>query len=214
MLNMTKHRGRYGELLPSSSVRHEGGETQPPDVASNLKRIRRQQGHSLETLARLSGVSRAMLGQIETGKSVPTITLIWKVAKALGVPATTLITSPVEARAALLPKAQVRTITSNGGRFSLRAFSRSDFALPYDFSELRLAAGHREGVPAFAIGTRATLTVLSGVVEIALGDDEPHRLKEGDGILFQGDIAHALFNPSTIEAIAYLVVAPARNSAQ
>jgi DNA-binding XRE family transcriptional regulator len=42
-------------------------------VGSNLRRLRRRQGHSLERLAQLSGVSRAMLGQIETGK--PTINL-------------------------------------------------------------------------------------------------------------------------------------------
>ena len=54
-------------------------------VGDSLRTIRRQQGHSLDTLARASGVSRAMLGQIETGKSAPTITLLWKVSKALGV---------------------------------------------------------------------------------------------------------------------------------
>ena len=63
-------------------------------VGTNLKEIRRVQGHSLDTLAAASGVSRAMLGQIETGKSVPTITLLWKVAAALGVQVAQLITDP------------------------------------------------------------------------------------------------------------------------
>ena len=42
-------------------------------VSSNLKRVRRSRGYSLERLANLSGVSRAMLSQIELGRSVPTI---------------------------------------------------------------------------------------------------------------------------------------------
>ena len=55
-------------------------------ISTNLRRMRTRQGHSLERLANLAGVSRAMLSQIETGKSVPTISLLLKVANALGVP--------------------------------------------------------------------------------------------------------------------------------
>ena len=45
-------------------------------VGRNLRRLRVKQGYSLERLAKQSRVSRAMLGQIETGKSVPTIGLL------------------------------------------------------------------------------------------------------------------------------------------
>ncbi len=58
----------------------------PAILGHNLRRLRTRQGHSLERLAKLSGVSRAMLGQIETSKSVPTISILWKIATALGVP--------------------------------------------------------------------------------------------------------------------------------
>ena len=49
-------------------------------LGRNLRRLRTRQGLSLERLAKVSGVSRAMLGQIELGRSVPTIGLLWKVA--------------------------------------------------------------------------------------------------------------------------------------
>ena len=42
-------------------------------VGRNLRRLRRQQRFSLEQLAAHSGVSRAMLGQVEQGKSIPSI---------------------------------------------------------------------------------------------------------------------------------------------
>ena len=54
-------------------------------VGANLERLRRQRGLSLERLAGLAGVSRAMLGQIETGESTPTIALLWKIARGLDV---------------------------------------------------------------------------------------------------------------------------------
>ena len=60
-------------------------------VGSNLRRLRTKRGHSLERLAKLSGVSRAMLGQIETAKSIPSIGVLWKVANALKVPFAALI---------------------------------------------------------------------------------------------------------------------------
>ena len=77
----------------------------PAIVGTNLKRLRKAQGHSLERLAELSGVSRAMLGQIETGKSVPTVSLLWKVADALGVPVTELIATQTGSTTVVLPRA-------------------------------------------------------------------------------------------------------------
>ncbi|MCP3398902.1 helix-turn-helix domain-containing protein [Bradyrhizobium sp. CCGB20] len=43
----------------------------PAILGRNLRRLRTSRGHSLERLAKQSGVSRAMLGQIETGKAFP-----------------------------------------------------------------------------------------------------------------------------------------------
>ncbi|HML28970.1 MAG TPA: helix-turn-helix transcriptional regulator, partial [Hyphomicrobium sp.] len=63
-------------------------------VGENLRQLRRKQGLSLEQLAAVSGVSRAMLGQIETGKSAPTINLLGRIAEALKVSVSGLISSP------------------------------------------------------------------------------------------------------------------------
>lgn len=51
----------------------------------NLKRIRAQQKISQETLALRAGVERAYIGLIERKKSSPTIDMVEKIAKALGV---------------------------------------------------------------------------------------------------------------------------------
>src|SRR5688572_27668106 len=60
-------------------------------VGANLRRLRVQRGLSLERLARASGVSRAMLGQIELGQSTPTITVLWKIARALDLSIASLV---------------------------------------------------------------------------------------------------------------------------
>src|SRR5688572_32104821 len=53
-----------------------------PILGANLRRLRVRRGLSLERLAKASGVSRAMLGQIELGQSTPTINVVWKISRA------------------------------------------------------------------------------------------------------------------------------------
>ena len=62
-----------------------------PVVGANLRKLRVKRGLSLERLAQASGVSRAMLSQIELGRSTPTINVVWRIARALEVPFSALI---------------------------------------------------------------------------------------------------------------------------
>ena len=56
-----------------------------PAVGVNVHKERRRQQLSLDALAAGSGVSKAMLSQIESGKVNPTVATMWKIAHALGV---------------------------------------------------------------------------------------------------------------------------------
>ncbi|MFT3732367.1 MAG: helix-turn-helix transcriptional regulator [Hyphomicrobium sp.] len=62
----------------------------------NLRHLRRDKKLSLEMLAESSGVSRAMLNQIETGRSNPTIDLAARIAAGLDKSLSELLT-PLEA---------------------------------------------------------------------------------------------------------------------
>ena len=75
-------------------------------VGQNIKRLRSRRNLSLEALAKISGVSRAMLGQIETGRSVPTINVVWKIACAFDVPFSTLIAMPNAEAIRMLPASE------------------------------------------------------------------------------------------------------------
>ena len=52
-------------------------------VAENLRTQRKNRDLSLDDLARLTGVSRAALSQIETRKTNPSIGVLWKIAAGL-----------------------------------------------------------------------------------------------------------------------------------
>ena len=54
-------------------------------LPARLKRARQAQGLSLDAVAKLSGVSRSMVSQIERGESSPTISTLWNLTRALQV---------------------------------------------------------------------------------------------------------------------------------
>lgn len=178
----------------------------PLIVGRNLRRLRVRQGHSLERLAKQSGVSRAMLGQIETGKSVPTIGLLWKIAIALGVPFANLIAAEDARGALVLRRANAKLLSSNQGQFTSRALFPFDSERKVEFYELRLAPLHRENADAHAPGTRENLVVARGTVEVISGSERPVTLSEGDAILFEADVPHSYRNLGTEEAVLFLVM--------
>jgi transcriptional regulator with XRE-family HTH domain len=178
----------------------------PLIVGKNLRRLRIRQGHSLERLAKYSGVSRAMLGQIETGKSAPTVGLLWKVATALGVPFANLIATDDARGTVVLRRANAKVLSSNQGQFTSRALFPFDSERQVEFYELKLSPLHREDAEAHAPGTQENLVVAKGSVEIISGSERPVVLNEGDAILFEADTPHSYRNRGTDEAILFLVM--------
>ena len=178
----------------------------PAILGRNLRRLRTRRGHSLERLAKLSGVSRAMLGQIETGKSTPTISLLWKVATALDVPFANLLAVNASTGTAVLRREDAKLLSSSDGRFTSRALFPFDSERRVEFYELRLAPNHREGADAHAPGTKENLVVVKGAVEIETAQQRPATLGEGDAVLFEADVAHSYRNLGSTEAVLYLVM--------
>lgn len=175
-------------------------------VGHNLRRLRTKQGYSLERLAAASGVSRAMLSQIENGKSAPTVSLLWKVANALGVPFATLVASKKLSGTAVLRRSEAKVLISSEGRFSSRALFPFESERRTEFYELRLAPNHTEQAEAHAPGTIENLIVTQGTVEIVAGREAPQLLGEGDAIVFQADVPHRYRNMRSVEAVLYLVM--------
>ena len=176
-----------------------------PVVGSNLRRLRTRRGLSLERLAQISGVSRAMLGQIELGQSAPTINVLWKIARALEVTFSALISARTQSGALVLRSAESKILTSKDRSFSSRALFPFDEPRRVEFYELRLASGSVEDADAHPPGTTENLVVTAGSVEIDVAGDT-HRLETGDSILFEADTPHAYRNAGKTEAVMYLVM--------
>jgi transcriptional regulator with XRE-family HTH domain len=176
-----------------------------PIVGANLRRLRTGRGLSLEKLAQKSGVSRAMLGQIELGQSAPTINVLWKIARALDVTFASLVQEREAGGTVVLRKSQTKLLTSQDGRFSSRALFPVAGPRRAELYELHLAADAREDAEAHAPGTHENLVVTEGALELHVRD-EVHTLEAGDAISFEADVPHAYVNTRAQRCVMYLVM--------
>lgn len=175
-------------------------------VGENLRQLRRKHGLSLEQLAQMSGVSRAMLGQIETGKSAPTINLLGRIADALKVSVPSLISNSGKGGTVIVSHDRATILTSSDGGFTCRALFPWGDPQSIEMYEVMIVPHHREDIAAHEPGTKKAILVVGGNVEVSLADEPPAILSDGDAILFNADTAHRLHNLGDREAKLFLVV--------
>ncbi|WP_394822544.1 helix-turn-helix domain-containing protein [Pendulispora albinea] len=204
---------------PPRGFPHDGEVAHPdaspdltPIVGANLRRLRVKRGLSLERLAKQSGVSRAMLGQVELGQSTPTINVLWKISLALDVPFSALLGGAGSTpRVSLLPLERARMLMSRDGAFRSRALFPFDTRRAVEFYELRLTAHGAEHADPHPPGTTENLVVQAGALKLTV-DRESFTLATGDAIYFEADRPHIYENPGDVETVMYLVMTYARDA--
>jgi transcriptional regulator with XRE-family HTH domain len=179
-------------------------------IGTNLRRLRSQSNLSLEKLSRAAGVSRAMLGQIELGKSVPTITVLARIADAFALPVTAFMDARETQNVTVLRASDAKLLRTPDGAFVSRALFPFNGSRKVEFYELRLEPGCDQGSVAHSSGTQENLIVTQGELEIAV-DADAHRLAAGDAILFAADVPHSYRNRGGVPAVAYLVMSYPEN---
>lgn len=184
---------------PTPASRHEIEDI----VASNLSRLRALRHLSLDGLSRKSGVSRAMLAQIESGRSVPTIRVLQRVASALQVSVAAFLRDFAQPGFVVLPLQDSPRLVSGNERFISRNLTPTGerrFAL----HELKLQGLSSEQFNAGTPGVQKNLVVTHGTLEIQVNDNK-QLLGTGDAIFFDADQPHSYRNPADTEAVGYVV---------
>ena len=161
-------------------------------LPTRLKEARRSQGLSLDAVAKLSGVSRSMVSQIERGESSPTVATLWNLTKALQVDFAGLLDeAPQENTIDVIRNAEAPRIDNRGSGCSIRILSPPEDAGRHEVYELRLDAGGELSSQPHAKGAREQLTVIEGQLEITSG--EAVRLLEvGDTARYAADLSHKI----------------------
>jgi transcriptional regulator with XRE-family HTH domain len=171
----------------------------------NLRRLRTRRGYSLDRLAKISGVSRAMLGQIETGRSSPTLSILSKIAAALEVPCASLIVEENDDSTVVLTRSSSKILHGSDGKFQTRALFPFEGQRTVEFYEVIISPHHTEKADAHRHGTIENLVVAEGTIEIIVGKQTPYILGEGDAIVFEANVPHIYRNMTGGEARFFLV---------
>lgn len=155
-------------------------------LASTLKTLRQQRDWSLSKLAEETGVSKAMLGQIERNESSPTVATLWKIATGLNVPFSLFITPPESDITAWDPQQQAMVVTP---------VFPWDPVLHFDHFAITLAPGALSESTPHETGVIEHVVAIRGMLEMCIAG-EWQQVKEGEGLRFAGDQPHAYRNSS------------------
>lgn len=174
-------------------------------VGENLKRLRAEQGLSLDALAKLSDVSKSRLGQIERGEGNPSITTVWQIAHALKVEFTALVTQP-RADSVVVRKSDVAAVLEDEGRCRDYPLFPFDPALGFEVYTMELDPAGRLVAEPHPTGMRETITVVRGDLALTVAGVE-YLLGDGDAIRFPADVAHEYRNEGAGIAVVSIVLA-------
>ena len=153
----------------------------PQDVlAANLRRLRIARRLSLSELARATGMSKATLSSVESGRSNPTIETLAALGAALRVSLGELLEEP--------PAGEVRVVRASRDGAQPRALDRIDEA-GVELAERAWQPHQLEEPDPAAAGTRAGVYVLEGKL-IAGPVERVTELATGDYASFPIDVPH------------------------
>lgn len=160
-------------------------------LAVSLRETRKARGLSLDAVAKLSGVSRSMVSQIERGESSPTVATLWNLTQALQVDFAGLLEGKPAAGIEVTRSAAAPVIAGRGAGVTIRILSPAEAVGEHEVYDLAFAAGGALVSAPHSAGCREHLTVIDGVLSVQSGD-EVERLGPGDVARYPADRGHAI----------------------
>jgi transcriptional regulator with XRE-family HTH domain len=160
-------------------------------LAASLREARKARGLSLDAVAKLSGVSRSMVSQIERGESSPTVATLWNLTQALQVDFAGLLEGKTAPGIAVVRAEAAPVIAGHGVGCRIRILSAPEAAGKHEVYDLAFDPEGALVSEPHSMGCREHLTVIAGQVEVVSGE-EVERLGPGDTAHYAADRAHAI----------------------
>lgn len=168
-------------------------------IGNKLKEIRNKRNLSLYDVSELTGVSKAMLGQIERGQSNPTISTLWKIATGLKVSFSFFIDEDQDEVKVINQNEIIPVIEENNKMrlFPIFAFDAKRgveiFTIELDCGCKHVSSSHDDGVEEYII-------VTEGEIKLDIGNQK-FILKKGSSIKFAANKAHVYENINKEKAV-------------
>jgi XRE family transcriptional regulator, regulator of sulfur utilization len=177
-------------------------------LARNLISLRSVRALTQDALAKASGVPRSTIANLESGDGNPSLTVLNKVAQALGVPIDELLASP-RAKVRKWSRADLSSHTSGQG---VTVWPLVPEPVPQEMLTVMDFApdSAMRGSPHLP-GTREFFSCLEGRVQIVVAGDR-YELGAGDVLGFPGNLPHSYRNADaekTARGVSIVILAKA-----
>lgn len=164
-------------------------------IGETLKRVRLERKISLDSASSITGVSKAMLGQIERGESIPTILTLWKISAGLKITMSALISEYSNEDSEVVTVSDIEPIYEEEGNMILYNIFPFDPISGFDYYKVILAPHtSHESIPHLNV-EKEYILVTQGTMNITV-NGVAHALGEGQAYSFNGNSTHCYENPS------------------
>ncbi|KRE98470.1 DNA-binding protein [Paenibacillus sp. Soil766] len=173
-------------------------------IGKSLQTIRKARSLSLDQVAELTGVSKAMLGQIERGDSNPTISILWKIVNGLHISFTSLIEDeePKVTHFRFLDKEPLMEEDGHYRAFPLIPFDQKKqfeiYTVEMDPGCSHASEPHNEGVEEYIL-------MMQGGLEVTF-HQESFQMTVGDAIHFSADQPHTYRNTEDVKTMYHTII--------
>ncbi len=173
-------------------------------VGRLLRQLRQERDLSIRELGRISGISANALSMIERGRTSPSVSTLYRLTDALGVPVTALFRQDEAQEAIVFRSAGTRTRVP----FPLgvwEGLGGEAFVGRMQPFMLNLESGAESGVEKIVHTGHEFVMCLRGQLEYEV-EGKIYRLEPGDSLLFAARLAHRWRNPGPTATNAIFVL--------
>ena len=171
-----------------------------------VRDLRKERGLTLEELAGVSGVSRAMISKLERGEKNPTLVIAARLAEGLGVSLSRLAGVEERREVVVVPKVGRTVLRDPETGFERQSLSPTFPGRGVEFLRNVVPEASTSGdFPPHRKGVEEHIVVEKGELEAIL-DGETYLLREGDALYFAADVPHRFDNVGRGECAYYLVI--------
>lgn len=167
-------------------------------IGQNLNKLRTERSLTLGQLAKLSGISKAILSDIEKGGSNPTINTIWKIANGLNVPYTRLMELE-EPDGTVVRKSDTAEQRDETGAYRVYCYFSTAQERNFELFYCELDAESANTSIPHSPKAQEYIYVIEGGLSIKT-DAALYTLSEGDSLVFNSSVNHTYINNKNVMA--------------
>ncbi len=160
------------------------------NIGARIRKLRRRQERTLQSVADSCGFTRSLLSKIENGRSVPPVATLTRIAAALGASTSALLDGAGQVGTVHTPAGELRkrppVRTDKGYSFFTFAAGRTDKLMQPFLFEVRKGQVRRHKLS--HVGEEF-IYVLEGELKYRVGSTE-YRLGPGDSLYFDAESEH------------------------